>query len=117
MASVSVTEDYINEMLVDLSDSGNIIFHLHRIPDIQDLLRTRCENAQCLGALVDLDRVTDGSGWCTAVTAVSVHLVDRTVMAESLLKHSSRFRFAPVKTKLCIWERDMRPGSRTLQCP
>lgn len=62
MASVSVTEDYINEMLVDLSDSGNIIFHLHRIPDIQDLLRTRCENAQCLGALVDLDRVTDGSG-------------------------------------------------------
>ncbi|PIO58935.1 hypothetical protein TELCIR_19615 [Teladorsagia circumcincta] len=62
MASVSVTEDYINEMLDDLTDSGSIIFHLHRIPAIQKVLRTRCDDGHCLGVFADLDRVTDGSG-------------------------------------------------------
>ncbi|KAK6011318.1 hypothetical protein OSTOST_23603, partial [Ostertagia ostertagi] len=62
MASVSVTEDYINEMLYDLTESGNIIFHLHRIPAIQEVLRTRCDDGHCLGVFADLDRVTDGSG-------------------------------------------------------
>ncbi|KAK6056491.1 hypothetical protein COOONC_06004 [Cooperia oncophora] len=62
MASVSVTEDYINEMLYDLTESGNIIFHLHRIPVVHQFLRTQCDSEQCIGALVDLDVVTDGSG-------------------------------------------------------
>ncbi|KAK5979276.1 BPI1 domain-containing protein [Trichostrongylus colubriformis] len=62
MASVSVTEDYINEMLCDLTESGSIIFHLHRIPAVQEVLRTQCDDRRCLGAFADLDRVTDGSG-------------------------------------------------------
>ncbi|VDL82928.1 unnamed protein product [Nippostrongylus brasiliensis] len=35
MGSVAVTEEYINEMLFDLTENDNIIFHLHRIPEVQ----------------------------------------------------------------------------------
>ncbi|VDL81863.1 unnamed protein product [Nippostrongylus brasiliensis] len=62
MGSVAVTEEYINEMLFDLTENDNIIFHLHRIPEVQQVLRTSCDDKRCLGALVDLNRVTDGSG-------------------------------------------------------
>ncbi|CAJ0606896.1 unnamed protein product [Cylicocyclus nassatus] len=62
MASVSLTEDYVNEMLTDLMENDNVIFHLHHIPEIAKLLRTHCdEDSQCLGSMVNLDSVKDGS--------------------------------------------------------
>ncbi|EYB82649.1 hypothetical protein Y032_0355g3344 [Ancylostoma ceylanicum] len=63
MASVSLTEDYINEMLGELVENDKILFHLHRITEIGRALRTKCdEDGGCLGANADLDRVIDGSG-------------------------------------------------------
>ncbi|KIH68656.1 hypothetical protein ANCDUO_01010 [Ancylostoma duodenale] len=63
MASVSLTEDYINEMLGELAENDNVLFHLHRITEVEKALRTHCdEDGGCLGAIADLARVIDGSG-------------------------------------------------------
>lgn len=63
LASVSLTEDYINEMLEELVENDNVLFHLHRITEVEKALRTHCrEDGGCLGAITDLDRVVEGSG-------------------------------------------------------
>uniref|UniRef100_A0A6F7P9K7 Secreted protein n=1 Tax=Haemonchus contortus TaxID=6289 RepID=A0A6F7P9K7_HAECO len=76
MASVSVTEEYINEILYDLTESGSVLFHLHEIPKIQEILRTRCGNEHCLGSYADLKGAMDGSGHLdsTVVSPIRVEI-------------------------------------------
>ncbi|KAL6734994.1 hypothetical protein Aduo_005477 [Ancylostoma duodenale] len=77
MASVSLTEDYINEMLGELAENDNVLFHLHRITEVEKALRTHCdEDGGCLGAIADLARVIDGSGHldCRVIDAPFVEI-------------------------------------------
>uniref|UniRef100_A0A0K0DCB6 BPI2 domain-containing protein n=1 Tax=Angiostrongylus cantonensis TaxID=6313 RepID=A0A0K0DCB6_ANGCA len=62
MASISIREDYINEMFYDLKQSGNIVFHLHLVPDIEKMLSTHCDDHACLGHYMNLNDVINGTG-------------------------------------------------------
>lgn len=63
MGSVTVSAGYVNDFLFDLADKGDIIFHMDRIPDIQDQLRLKCPDAElCLGTVAKLPAATDGTG-------------------------------------------------------
>ncbi|KHJ98744.1 hypothetical protein OESDEN_01272 [Oesophagostomum dentatum] len=79
-ASVSLTEDYINEVLADLMENDNVYFHLHRIPEVEKILETYCDEDQdCIGSVVNLERVKHGSGQLNSriTTTPFVELSDR----------------------------------------
>ncbi|VDM56827.1 unnamed protein product [Angiostrongylus costaricensis] len=112
MASFSIREDYINEMLYDLKQSGNIVFHLHLVPDIEKMLSTHCDDQACLGHYMNLN-VINGTGHLDSHVISTprieihhdhaiLHLSLSTVLSFESRRTQRRISYLQFETVLCL---------------